>query len=910
MTRVMQNFMMLTLFLTTHYNHSTIIYKGNNTANSATFSFPIGSFTYTPRIENQPGIIFVGAGSNTNAEFSLSASTFVGNIFRPLTPKNITLNTIPNFENPLYNSQINYLTQIAAFPIAVTNTQPSTIYFLNTATVEEISTVVQDASATQANAIVGITTNSPLAHANNYTSVITAVSPNAGVFGDAGSGITYIPVEKEVIVIPPAKKGDRETTRDEYKFGTQSSIPLDVTTPEIFINSPAASFNQTATLKYDGSLKGLFVGLQVTGGAGINDGARSVVFVKDTVRAITPTTAIGADSIIGAIGSSVDVNVHSLDIMYTSSGLFYLIIWGGVGSPSSTALTVYALPLVSIGSFQGMLANVNSLPLETYNTTTSPATFLGRGFNIPAVLPGELYTPANTQAIVGNNASLPSEITNMFVQGDTVFVSCQSDGNNLKAGIFSSQAIFDTTTRIIGWTNWKRVAGSDKPTDNLIFDPLTGQIMFMTGNNINTIDTVQRTEWTQQNPIANAVTSAYESSTSKVQGLWDFPSYTPGFNQALGNKIAVTSATGYNQVLLMQTGTDAVGNLFGPDAPQEIFEAVHGSLAGFTGAKAINFSQLESFGAITSTAFAYDGNNCWLVVGGTGGIGILARNDGTGATLIGNNFSGLTADMSLQLFPITENIRKVSAVDNNIFVLTTDELIRIPLTAAGIANNNVTSYTLASTSDERFIPGSSFSDMIIAGPLLVLATSQGLYRSGNDVNIQTLTKANELFLTSINLNESVGPATRLFSITNDYLESSLINGGMIYVLNSYVGYDQARIYRLTVSPFTDVTDQTIQNFPDMYIAGRPSFYLNYGNYQNYFFTDGAMLYSSRSAYKPFKTPPYLKALSMIHPFERFIARNAVIVLHPSPFIAMGRLINLSGAGVLAVHGDFGLYVQG
>lgn len=909
MTRVMHNLMMLTLFLTTCYNHATIIYKGNNDASVATFTFPIGSYIYTPRIENQPGLIFIGSSNNTAENYSLTGSTFVGNIFRPLAPEKITLNKITSSNNPLFNAQINYLAQIANFPIAVTNAEPSTIYFLNTGTFEEISTIVQDAQESPASSIVGITSNSPLGHANAYTQVITAVAPNAGVFGDTGSGITYIPVQKEVVVIPPATKGARETTRDDYTFGDQSSLPLDVTTPEMYINSPAAAFNPTAHLKYDGTLAGLFVGLQVTGNVGINDGVRSVVFVKNGVRAITPTTAIGADSIIGATGSSVEVSVHGINVMYTSSGLFYLIIWGGVGSPAATAQTVYALPLVTLGAFAGTLANVNSAPLEVYSTTP-PYTFTGRGFNQPALVPGDLYTPADIQAVVGNNTALPSAITSMYVQNDTVFVSCQSNGANQKAGIFSSQAIFNDTAKIIGWTDWKRVAGSQEPTNGVIFDTLTGEIIFMTGDTIATINTVKRTEWTQENAIASTVTNAYATSTSKVQGLWDFPSYTPGFDQTLGNQIAVTIATGYNQALVMQTGSDAVGNLFGPDAPQDIFEAPQGSLAGFVGGKAINFTQLDSLGAITSAAFAFDGSNCWLVVGGTGGIGILAEQDGSGASLIGNNFSGITSTMSLKQFPIANNIRKISAIGNNLFILTTNELLRISLTKAGIANNNLNAYTLTSTSNELFIPGSSFSDFIVAGPLALLATSQGLYRSGNDVDVQTVTSTNNMLLTKINLNESVGPATRLFAITNDYLESSLTEGGMVYVLNSYIGYDQARIYRLSVQPFVTVSDQTVQNFPDYFIQGRKTFYLNYGNYQNYFFTDGAMLYSSRSAYKPFKTPPYLKVLGMAHTFERFIARNAVIVLHPSPFISMGRLINLSGAGVLAVHGDFGLYIQG
>jgi hypothetical protein len=49
---------------------------------------------------------------------------------------------------------------------------------------------------------------------------------------------------------------------------------------------------------------------------------------------------------------------------------------------------------------------------------------------------------------------------------------------------------------------------------------------------------------------------------------------------------------------------------------------------------------------------------------------------------------------------------------------------------------------------------------------------------------------------------------------------------------------------------------------------------------------------------------------MVKPFERFVARHAMAILHPIGFKSMGKTIHLSGAGILAAPGDFGLYVQG
>jgi hypothetical protein len=210
MTRIMHNFMMLLLLLTTFSSNAIVIYKGANPVTPPTFNVAIGSYAFAPKTDDRPGIIFTGAAT-AQAEniFALAASTFIGNLFRPLAPATITLNTVSNQVNPLHGAQINILGQLGQFPIAVTNTEPNTIYFLNTSTMEEISTVVQDTQENPAGEILALTTNSPLAHANNHSLIITVVTPNAGAFGTAGSGLTYIPVQHTLVEVPPVEKNKK-----------------------------------------------------------------------------------------------------------------------------------------------------------------------------------------------------------------------------------------------------------------------------------------------------------------------------------------------------------------------------------------------------------------------------------------------------------------------------------------------------------------------------------------------------------------------------------------------------------------------------------------------------------------------------------------------------------------------------
>ena len=51
--------------------------------------------------------------------------------------------------------------------------------------------------------------------------------------------------------------------------------------------------------------------------------------------------------------------------------------------------------------------------------------------------------------------------------------------------------------------------------------------------------------------------------------------------------------------------------------------------------------------------------------------------------------------------------------------------------------------------------------------------------------------------------------------------------GNVYVLSAYVGLSQAQIYRLVIAA-GQVTDETVQLFPDLYLRGMPTYFASLG----------------------------------------------------------------------------------
>jgi hypothetical protein len=224
-------------------------------------------------------------------------------------------------------------------------------------------------------------------------------------------------------------------------------------------------------------------------------------------------------------------------------------------------------------------------------------------------------------------------------------------------------------------------------------------------------------------------------------------------------------------------------------------------------------------------------------------------------------FSGLPATVAWKLLSPFAQVRKIIADGSTVYVLTTNSLVRFQASATSFSSGSSIDVTTLATAEGLIGKQGTFSDFIVSGGLGLLATSEGLLRSGNGDDIAT---DDHVSWKLVNLPESPGPVTRIFVIspTEKIIDfATTERGGNIYVLSAAVRPQQARIYRLSIQglPLSEgkVTNGTVTSFQDQFIEGRISTYLNIGDYRNYIATDGASLFMSRSAYYPTKKSSYV-----------------------------------------------------
>ena len=82
----------------------------------------------------------------------------------------------------------------------------------------------------------------------------------------------------------------------------------------------------------------------------------------------------------------------------------------------------------------------------------------------------------------------------------------------------------------------------------------------------------------------------------------------------------------------------------------------------------------------------------------------------------------------------------------------------------------------------------AFTDLVITGPLALLGTTFGLFRSGDAQSIVVDDPVNWI---PVVLPESLGPVTKLLWTSSTGLMSDLVNGGDVSVFESFIGQYQA-----------------------------------------------------------------------------------------------------------------------
>ena len=923
--------------------YASIVLAGDGTADQ-TFSFPIFAHAY----EKTRGFLFVGAQQPPLPEAAAYALSFVDGSSKKFIPlvgaQKATINGKAEQPNPLFGAGINQLSLLVynkttIFPVAVTQAEPSVVYLMQSSVIQNpspftlLSTgALVDADNNPTPRIAALTTNYPVTVHDSLKlpaglqlgmAVFAAVTNSTGVFGQQGSGIATSVIQTN-------------TTTNLFEFTTIPTIALDVTSSVASIGAPLVAMHDFVTLSTCVQTPPLsstpksqvYVGLQIEGGAAEHAGVCGVALLygnltgtnsswqTPTLHPIVTSSAVTADSIVAAVGACAAVNIYAIAHMKTTTHLRYLLAVGGV-APYGNRRTVFAMPLVTE---TGLLANVNSKPADI-NTSYYPFAFIGRSL-APATQQGDLYTSASVQARVGAGDA-PGDVEEIIVSGDAVFIAIAHSSNS-QPTIFYSQALFDELGLVKGWTNWRPAGNTTTATAGLALDEYSGNfwsfISTATG-----VYTVKKTAWqAPQQGVQNFLQKQFSSVPGGIQGLFDFPAAT----RTLGHHepVALTVATGNNQLVIAQSGQSDAGILTPVTDFSHGFASTDGSLQGFVpGVTSLTLSGgvLAQLGPIIAATIITDGTYGWFAVAGAKGVALLARPDGTGwlvSSGLGNGFAHLTADMQWVMLGNYSAVRKLVADQNTLYILTQSVLERVALSPALVQKTIMKKNApLASTvlAQGANLPGGLhyfLSDVIISQKVALLATSSGLLRVGNGTDISTAMDAHAVRWTPVALPDSVGPVTRLYGVSVSGLEEDLVQcapniSGNVYALNAYVGYDQTRVYRFTIQYDGTITDETVQQLPDVKVKSERSFFLTFGHYRNHITTDGAIFSVSRSKYleKPSLCellPPYWTT-----GLSEGIIKNAATAVKDPQAHTIGHMIRSSVTGSWLVPGEFGLFVN-
>jgi hypothetical protein len=908
---------------------SVDVINGNGSGTS--FNFDISGHAFYPF----QGRFFTGALTSGGKEFSIAGVNRAENKFKALAPEKITLNGVVNQHNPLYNSGIGNIAIFGNRIIVTGAGNKGSLYLVDDirSTIEVTGiTGIADATGATASRIIALATqsvqNEESAELENGIAAFLATANSNGNFNGSGAGIAYVGLTN--------KKIENREILSWQPFDAQAGKPgnraaqINQDTAAVSITSPVTSIGSIVDMHWDRQLARLYIALQVQSGAGATDGARallvgSVVNGQVVFQAIAPDTVFTDNQkIVGTRGALSQVSLFKVRTLQTSTYLKYLVVVGSSADISQAQQKVYAMPLVdSPGSLaQGTLAQVTSLPLDQI-VPAEPFRFQARRFVRAAVTPADAFSIDSIPAQVGGGTVLPGPITDIVAYKDAVFVSVSQANNNQQAGIFFSQALFDSAGRINGWTEWQRAA-SVIPAAGFALDFYNGNFFIMPQTAPDTARSVLRTNWTTGETQAEKfIAQEFTQAAAGVLGLFDFPYNTQAFSTQIGSRLSLNIFTGFGKILILQTGIDTQ-NTFGPNTQTTpLFISKDGSLAGFSQAFGLNISGgvLAQLGLITSCEIVSDGTQNWLVVGGARGIAVLANPDGSGWLQnpgLASSFQGLSNSMRFVKIGNFSQVKKLTSIGNKLFILSPAKLERIEINTSLTSSVTV----LAQSTDFGFAQG-TLSDVIISGPLAVLGTSSGLFRSGNNVNITTASNPLSASWVSVQIPESVGflnniaPIVKLYAISPTGFEKDVFmpssgvmnsgNAGNIYVLNGYVGYHQSQVYRFALNNNnSSVSDQSIGLFPDIYTGFLRTFFFPFNTYRNGIATDGALFFATRNAYNGSR--PFLSILSPLLRsglVERNIATQEV-PLQISGAHMIGRLIRSSATGYWLINGDFGL----
>jgi len=830
---------------------------------------------------------------------------------------------------------------------------------------------IKDAAAADSNGVIVFANNVGTAIAGAGNTLFVAVKPNGGHFGfNDNGGIALLTKTDLGLTQEKAVHGD-DTTIKAVKF--------DKTIAEL--NMGGANITTLAAnvidLCWDSALQRLYISTQIELTANPDGGARSVVIgyvheqgadgKKLRFTHIAPSAAFTAANnheIVGLKGDAVGLLNNRSLVMHTSTGLSYLIVWGSSNDTTRTR-DIFALPLVdesanpaNASTFKtslthGTLAKKSTTPTDYYSTASNGIEyFYRRGFQTPATAAGDLLLDTEAAPRVGR-AAVSGTISDMQVYKDAVFISTNVGAFPEMPGIFYSQAIFDSNGVIVNWTAWQRIYYATDRIEGFAFSPTKGQLFTLEGPG-GAPDQVKRTEWSDAandgllgGTTANAslgfiqkISAQFPQEQGGIMGLFDFDKTYPFFDQGDGDNLSLMIATGYKKIAIIKTATYTGGLVsatigdFSTNQRTFTTGAIDansiegGAITNTTNIITVSGGALNDLGAITCAAITgaiNDGNKGYLVVGGTGGVAVLrsALFEGWADSWLRKNLANqdqLGTTRYFQKIGNFSNVKKLwnaQTTGNNYicYVLTDKALYRINSSTLNLANPIIT--TIATVAGLGLPSYASFSDFIASKRLGLLATSHGLYRTGNGRSVSNAQDETGVGWTLVTLPTSYTSIVKLLPLSKSALPYEFADGapGQVYCIAAKVGSHASALHCLAISdastavgpttvqsvvnPATKAIDGTVNHAPLAFL----------GNYRNCFVTHGGSFLVTSP--QQLTTAPKLMRLPLANGIGygfNYLQEKEIEMSALQDATTINGVERNSATGSWLVYGDFGLQV--
>lgn len=826
--------------------HAWKVLTGNETTRSnTTFTFDVGPH-YVQRENN---LMYVGSAQADGAkDYALSRINLHKYTVEPVAPETITRNTTEYDQpNPLYNSAITHIITPSPVDVIITlEKTPSTLYNLNMATADHDLLAVQlvDEQKNECKEILKLATNG-----KNIT--FAAVKTAHDTFGLAvvqfdskqdkelvtDEEFAKLAKEVEQIKDDPKKmrrlKGTMEMGEDGKKYRKkivktfkQINNAYELPAQLISLGTNPAQVISVNDLCWHSGTERLYIGLTVKTGDAITDQACAVLVARlNADNSVSFESILKADSLqpsdhrplVAEVGSRKTIQVNSLAALRTSTGfLDYLVV--------QTDNEVFALPLTNywiMGAVQkskeaehGTLADIEKNPLTAFESRRMK--FLGRHFQYQATTSDQFYNKQNTAAWVGAGPLVAGPISSLVVQADLIFAVVNNPFEGYEAGIYQSQAIFAQNGSISGWTIWQKTAGIDG-LDFMVPDSKRVQFLAFSQNSESENGTrvAAVNNWPEHGSdeilqLLETAKAEFADQHDPIKKVIDFSIIHPGLCQK-----NITMLISNAKIMLAQF----------PDFKTATIKA----------------DDLMQVGTPTCAEIGVNSTHGWVFVGGTNGLACVCDQNGNGWRMPqGLSDLHLLDGMRVKKIGNYAMVRKLIYDAGFLYVLTDETFDRIDL-EHDFAITRLA--TIKKMTDQRF---SLFYDAIVSENCALITSSAGLFRVGNNHNIQ-IDNEKSMEWTSLNVPDATDLPLFLIPMTVSGRACDWARGvGQVYIITGSYTKQGARVHRYAINnpENSPITDSTIEPVADLVIKDHYSDIGNLVTCSDCFATDGLFFFAA------------------------------------------------------------------